>query len=286
MVEKKPELPDARKKELLQQSLKVMPLVENVNGTPDASAPEGWRLVAASDPPGKNGTQDLYAKIYERIGPVPAGEKKYAVAFRGTDKLTDHGDLDADLGIAFRKLPNQYWEALDFIEAACKENNINPSDMLYTGHSLGGYLARTVGTTLGARSIWTFNSPGPTEKIRNELGQFIPGLSAPPGDGLVQIRSSNDLVSAWGYKEGITVEVKTQGNHHGLAGLRQAVDDTLAGRAPTPAPRQKLSLSSVFNEVAKRMANSPVVHNLIERLVDNDDAPSRAKAAARPPAIT
>jgi hypothetical protein len=276
-------MPDAGQKKLLVESLSYMALAQNVSRAHDAPAPQGWRLVATSDPPDEKTPNGLFAKIYERTGPLQPGEKKYVVAFRGTDKASDHSDIDSDLEIAFRKVPDQYWQALDFVETACRDNGINPSEMAYTGHSLGGYLAKTVGTTLGARSIWTFNSPGPTQKIQDELNRSVPGLSAPPGDGLVQIRSEYDLISEWGVKEGITLTVKTVDEHHGLDSLHTAIESKLAG-APDPVHDHGpgFSLARVFNSLSSHLARNHLAGALINRLMGDHGPAQDAKMTRRP----
>ncbi len=269
MVKDDTQISDAEKAKLLKQSLKSIVLAEDVYDTINGQPPNGLKLVAAADPPEPH-VGGFFARVYKKTGIVAAGEQRYAVAFRGTDGLSDPRDLDADLEIAFKKLPGQYRQGLAFVERVCKENAIDPAKLEYTGHSLGGYLAITVGMSLGAKKIWTFNSPGPTEKIRDELSQEIPGISALPDSGLVQIRSSGDLISEWGYKEGTTIAVKTAASYHSLANLQEGIRAALHGQPPVSVITGKKWLSSVFNAVTKTLAQSGLAQAAIRKMVDND----------------
>ena len=265
----------AEKVSLLQQSQQFEPLAANAEAEPTAAPPAGWTVVASTDPPKSADTYGLFAKIYERTGPVLPGQTKYAIAFRGTDKFSDFSDMTSDADIALRRLPDQYWKGLEFVEQTCEKNNINPADVTFTGHSLGGYLARTIGITLGAKHIWTFNAPGPPDRIEQQLEHQIPGISAPAGNGLVQIRSADDLVSAWGYKnDGITISVNTAGSPHGLANLNQAITETIKNEPITPvaaAPHKRRFLSAIFGAVTKvteKLALSKDTNSDIARMMD------------------
>ena len=254
-----------------------MELAEHVS-LPDNSVPEGWKILESSSPDVTK-TLGLFARIYERTGPVQEGESKYMVAFRGTDKISDKHDLAADVQIGLRMLPHQYWQALAFVQKACKKNNISRSDIEFTGDSLGGYLARTVGSTLGAKKIWAFNSPGPTKKVKDCVESLIPGVSSAPGDRLIQVRSVSDLISRWGYNEGIIFQIKTTGGPHSLTNLREGIDAALNGQAPPQPEKTKdrhLSLSSIYNALSKRMSRSHVVNRLINHLVGQSSGAPQA----------
>ena len=259
---------NAEKTKLLRQAEEIMDLAQDVS-SPDQDVPEGWKILVDSSPNEKN-TAGFFARVYERTDPFKEKESKYAVAFRGTYKLlSDPQDLNADLAIALGHLPDQYAQALTFVQSACKEQGLNPAEMEFVGYSLGGYLAKTVGATLNARKIWTFNSPGPTEEIRDYVEHLIPGISSPPGKRLVQMRSVYDLISRWGYNEGIILEVKTVGGPHSLVSLRQGINDAINGQALPPSTPEKgpLSLSSIFNAFSKKMSQSKVVNKIINIIV-------------------
>ncbi|MBU6474939.1 MAG: hypothetical protein KGL10_06465 [Alphaproteobacteria bacterium] len=245
-----------------------MPFAQNVAAGSDAAPPPGWRVLASARPQAGN-NDGLFAKIYARTTPAPPGEPKYIVAFRGTN-LDDPDTIGADVDIAFLRVPRQYWQALAFVQRVCKENGINPAEMHFTGHSLGGYLARTVGTTLGARHIWTFNAPGPSRRIAQRLEREIPGVSKPPGDGLVQVRTASDLVSVWGYDQGITISLDMRGRPHNLDNLAAAIEQTVEGKTLTPVRTPpKDSLSAVFDAVSGGIARSKTAGRLVKKIVDN-----------------
>lgn len=267
-MNKKKKAPAAQKIELLKQSENLIVLAEDAYDTAGTRGPAGWTIRASADPPAP-GEHGFFAKIYEREGAVPAGAAQYAVAFRGTDSLRDIKDIESDADIALRKIPKaQYDQGLAFVQRFCRTQRINPAAMVFTGHSLGGYLAIAIGETLGAKRIWTFNSPGPTERMRDKFIHKIPGVSAAPGQGLVQIRSIYDLISEWGFKEGITIGVKTAGSAHALKSLWASVTATIQGKLPVD-PVRKVFLSGIFNAIASKLALSRHVHKEIARLFDN-----------------
>jgi len=252
--------------QLLKQSLKLLPLAQDVYNVDSKTAPAGWKLVASATPP-QPGVGGFFGKIYERIGPVAVGEPRYAVAFRGTHNIQEKKNFDADAQIVFRQLPAQYYEGLEFVKNFCDKNNVSPADMEFTGHSLGGYLGITIGTTLGTNKVWAFNSPGPTKQIRNELISKIPGLSKPLCcKGLVQIRSSYDVIARWQYEEGKIIDIKTTGGNHGLGSLQEGIEAIISGKPLPVAPPQKPTLSSIFNEISKRLAESKKIINIIDKL--------------------
>ncbi len=264
-AEKTQKLSNAEKIALLKQADKIMPFAQNVAAAPSAAPPPGWKVLASSDP--TQGNSGLFAKIYERTMPALPGTPKYIVAFQGT-KLSNLSDIGSDMEIAFLKIPRQYGQALAFVQNTCRENGIDPAEIEFTGHSLGGYLARTVGTTLGAKHIWTFNAPGPSRKIARRLEKSIPGMSSPPGKGLVQIRIANDIASVWGYKEGITISLAMQGRPHNLGNLAAAIKDTINGKPLKPAALPpKDSLTSVFDALAGKIARARLAAKIVKDIV-------------------
>ena len=250
--------------DLLKQSLKYVALSQDVYNTGSQKAPDGWKIVTSSSLSGQ-WSGGFYARIYEREGPLAPGEPKYVVAFRGTDSIRDKQNLDADLQIIFRKLPLQHHKGVDFVKDFCEKNNVKPADIGFTGHSLGGYLAITIGMTLGVHKMWVFNSPGPTKAIRDELSSKIPGISKPPCRGLVQVRSSYDVIARWQYQEGRIVEVETAGGNHSLGNLQKAIETAVTGQPQQHTPT-KGSIATVFNELSKRLTQSGKVSNILDKL--------------------
>ncbi len=265
---KTPRISPQERLNLLKQAEKIVPFAQNAAAAPNAAPPPGWKVLASADPKAGN-NNGLFAKIYERIAPPPPGEPKYIVAFRGT-KLNDREDISADLDIMFLKIPRQYQQGLNFVQDVCAKNGIDPAEMTYTGHSLGGYLARTIGTTLGAKHIWTFNAPGPSRKIARRLEEKIPGISQSPGDGLVQIRTANDIVSVWGYNQGLTISLDMRGRPHSLNNLAAAIRDTVEKKPLKPvALPPKGSLTAIFDAISGKIARSALAEDVIRKIFRN-----------------
>ena len=110
--------------------------------------PSGWKLVKQVDL--DNG---FHGEAYETDG-------KVIIAFRGTDKLNDVDD-DIVMGL-FKQVPAQAKSALDFyyeVEKYCREKGIDKSNIIITGHSLGGSNGEIVGPIAGVKTI-TFNAYG------------------------------------------------------------------------------------------------------------------------------
>jgi len=154
---------------------------------------------------------------------------------------------------------------LKFVEDFCREKNVNPADMIYTGHSLGGYLATTVGATFNSKNIWTFNAPAPDaptwHNIAHHRSRDIP---TSPGVGWVDVRANNDFISRWGYYgHAATITIDTSSPPHGLDTLYKAASDITHGKRVSPALRPRGFLKRCFNMaitvVSAVMARSRVV---------------------------
>jgi len=256
---------------LLTQSLPFLTLSKDVYQTGASQAPQGWKVVAATDDAQRRHIDGFFARVYERTDTNT--QPRYAVAFRGTDSLTDIRDMGADVDIARRRLPGQYAQALQFVNDVCREKNINPANMAFTGHSLGGYLAAAAGTFFNSKNIWTFNAPAPDANIWDKIGRDKNHDAATvPGRGWVQVRSRQDLISEWGnYNGATTIGIDTAGDPHGLDNLRHAINQTLNGEPVTAVgPAKKGALSRIFNAVAgvsKMIALSPVAGMVIAGLM-------------------
>ena len=252
-------------KTLLVQSQPFMALSGNVYDTSTAAAPDGWKIVASNKNNGQQNVDGFFVRIYEKLD--ANGQPHYAVAFRGTDKITDIRDVGADAKIALLKLPHQYDHGVKFVADFCREKNIDPSSLSFTGHSLGGYLAATVGTFFNSRNIWTFNAPAPDAMTWNNIASTkSPTVSTVPGPGWVQIRSNNDLISKGGdYKGATTVSIDTAGSPHGLGALREGAVRITEGKSAvhTVSSAKSGVLSRVFNtvvnNVSRKLATSMVV---------------------------
>ena len=103
----------------------------------------GWKQTAQAS--ADNG---FHAKALEKDGVV-------MVVFRGSD---DMGDLRVDHQMLSGKLPDQFQNAVDFMEQV-KAQNPNKK-IVVTGHSLGGSLAELVACKEKDTTAITFNSFG------------------------------------------------------------------------------------------------------------------------------
>lgn len=75
------------------------------------------------------------------------GAGKYIIAFRGTESFTD-GLVDAKIANIFGGHNYQENEAVEFVENMKKKYSISDSNLILTGHSLGGILAQSLGAKL------------------------------------------------------------------------------------------------------------------------------------------
>jgi hypothetical protein len=240
--------------------------------------PEGWSVLTDSIEYEKECT-GFYAVVYKNENPKP-GEAEYAIAFRGTNNLPDMLD---DVNIFMRQLPRQFGQSVEFVNDICEKYGIEPSKLELTGHSLGGYLARTAGTMLDVNKVWNFNSPGPTESLRNQLDRFVSGRHF-SSDKLIHIRSKFDIISHWGYDEGNILEVPTKGDHHSLRGLQNHIADLRGQEADKrPMPHKKGFLSYVFNKVSKLLTKSRRLKNAIKRIFNDASRDNRKKPGMAAP---
>ncbi len=215
---------------------------------PDRPPRGGWQVVATSDEwmPGKRA---FFGALYTREN-CKTGEKEYAVAFRGTDG----DDLKSNFMIAVGGLPSQFKDALAFTKLASEKANVPLHDIALTGHSLGGYLARTVGRVLDVKKVWAFSSPGPSKETQAYLEKLAP--TALPNDKIVHIHSRHDIISLLGTSEKMQLELNTSEQHHAINKIRNHLANMLKGpNAPQiPLNRKVGLLERAFNVVSKPVA--------------------------------
>ncbi|WP_455920371.1 hypothetical protein [Priestia megaterium] len=98
-----------------------------------------------------NPKTNFYGAIYKHVT-----ENKYIVAFAGTNK-NESGDIksDAKIGLGIWGGPAQLKQARMLVSKIPK----NASKVIYTGHSLGGYIAAEMTIETGRPSI-VFSAPG------------------------------------------------------------------------------------------------------------------------------
>ncbi|MDY0008633.1 MAG: DUF2974 domain-containing protein [Bdellovibrionales bacterium] len=221
---------------------------------------DGWEVMHTSDElmPGKRG---FFGALYSRDNPK-TGAKEYAVAFRGTDG----DDMKSNFAIAVGALPSQFKDALAFTKLAAEKTGIDVQHITLTGHSLGGYLARTVARVLDVKKVYAFSSPGPSAETRAALEKLAP--SALPNDKIIHIRSKHDIIGLWGSDEKIVLDLDTSGQHHAINKLRNHLSNMLQGpNAPQiPLNRNVGFLEKIFNVVSKPLASGLRLMKSIQKL--------------------
>ena len=115
--------------------------------------PAGYRVIDFNE----NKKTGFYADVLSNGNDI-------IISYRGSDKLFDH-DGKNDIAMAKSKIPEQ---ALDAIRIYDKVKREHPnSDIVVTGHSLGGSLAEIVSGIRGNLAV-TFNAYGVGDMFRNK----------------------------------------------------------------------------------------------------------------------
>ena len=143
--------------------------------------PRGCEVIGVSDPDDKTG----FAAVALRHG------DEIIIAFRGTDDIIDYGN-DSTMWL-LRKLPDQAYNALMFYDAIKKK--YPQTEILLTGHSLGGSLAQIVGAWRKVKAC-TFNPYG-TRNILQKTGINIHDKNivnyCNPYDPIAEINGKNQV---------------------------------------------------------------------------------------------
>lgn len=98
-----------------------------------------------------NTMTDLQFQVYEN-------GSNYVIALAGT-VFSDIGDLTADAAVLFRTFSEQFEESLSLIDLFIQQQGIDPANITFTGHSLGGAHAQILAETFGSQAF-TYDSPG------------------------------------------------------------------------------------------------------------------------------
>lgn len=221
--------------------------------------PNGWRVVCTSNDV-LQGEHSFFGALYAKTD-AETGKTDYTIAFRGSDG----NDLKSNFMIAVGGLPSQFKDAYDFVKLAAQRAGIETKDITLTGHSLGGYLARTVARVLDVKKVFAFSSPGPSKEIRAQLEKIAP--NALPNDKVIHIRSKNDIIGLWGSQERNTLELDTKKHHHAVKNIRKHLA-ILSGEVPDPAlvHRRAGFLERVFNAVSKPLADGLRLFRALKKL--------------------
>jgi hypothetical protein len=156
------------------------------------------------------------------FGAAYAGADVGVIAFRGSQELQDF--TDADVEIFKSRLPvHQLGNAFGFfLEAEKALSAMGCERFVITGHSLGGGLAEAVAARISRVpvSAATFNAPGIVgfTEVGDHGELHMPVLNR----SIVNVRSSADQVSLWGYHIGQTRTVEDAGLH-GIGPLIEAL---------------------------------------------------------------
>ncbi len=203
--------------------------------------PGGWHRTADSTQTMGHGN-GLFAAVYER---TVSDNPEYMIAFRGLD---DWRDIDDIAKIKFGGLPQQVFNALAFSQNIAHKHGVELSSMSFTGHSLGGYLARAIGMVAQSSDIIAFNSPGlyrndvaPLDTLRKNFNSMAPSITAAEIEQRVQnFNAKDDLVSRFGQLRGTVMRIPTEdGSPHSINTLgRSFVAFFMGGESPPAAPTQ------------------------------------------------
>ena len=229
--------------------------------------PPGWSLLATSDEIHPNST-GFFAAIYQRnIGGTHGQEKETVIAIRG---LNDGEDLKSIFSIFSRRLPVQFNDTVAFIDKACEKYGLAHNKIELVGHSLGGYLARTVSRVRDFQRSWCFGGPGPDEKTQAALTELHP--SRLPRDCVINVRSRFDIVALFGPDEKNTIELDTPFLHHDVAHISYALARKAGvryGQSPLLEPA-KGAMKRLFNPVSKMLTCIASLRGLIKKLSTYD----------------
>lgn len=165
---------------VLSLARELAPLADNVYSPSDVN---GFKLLRSYE-----GRDGFAAAVYK--GEVQ-GREQLVVAFRGTE--LGSGFLNAvkdtltniDSGLM---VPTQYKQAVDFLKSVQAQNP--GSEVILTGHSLGGGLAAYAGIRIGVPAF-VVNSAGTIPTQNDAAARGIPGAA----QHIIQLSASCDLLT-------------------------------------------------------------------------------------------
>ncbi|MEJ2646738.1 MAG: hypothetical protein P8180_17915, partial [Gammaproteobacteria bacterium] len=131
--------------------------------------PQGWEILEPDSEP-----SGFYAIAYRNL---TTGE--VVVAYRGTEFLSDAGDLAAseailEEAVGVDAMHQQFIDALEFARRVHEQFEAQAPKITVTGHSLGGTLAQLAADVFGWSGM-TFDAPGAKNLTDND--GFLPWLT-------------------------------------------------------------------------------------------------------------
>lgn len=211
----------------------------------------GWQRILSSQDVPETQENGFYGALYKRT--LSNGRDQYVMAFRGMDGLRD---LDDAVKLALGRTPGQLNDAYKFTKEAIARHNIDPSDIEYVGHSMGGYLSKAVGLMMDSPKMYSFNGPGLFErdlkalprKILREFGENKADITENRvAERVLSVNSKWDPVSWLGSLTGRTVSIETEGRPHKLSSLEQNFNRVAAGLSDTVSQPAAILAVPTFN---------------------------------------
>jgi hypothetical protein len=127
--------------------------------------------------------------------------KEVVLAFGGT-RLTEVGDLSADVAIGNNQLPHQFYNAQSLYSEMVRifEKVRKQAKFSFAGHSLGGALAHYMAIHAKGCPAATFGAPGILDALGSLAGKYDPLYPYP----VVNHVATGDPIGTWGRHLGIT----------------------------------------------------------------------------------
>lgn len=210
----------------------------------------GWHRVMSSQDVPETESSGFYGALYKRN---LNGRDQYVIAFRGMDGLRD---LDDAARLALGRTPGQLNDAYKFTKEAIARHNINPADVEYVGHSMGGYLSKAVGLMMDSPKMYSFNGPGLFQrdlknlpkKIMSEFGENKADITENRvAERVLSVNSKWDPVSWLGSLTGRTVNIETEGRPHKLSSLERNFNRVASGMADAVSAPMAILSTPTFN---------------------------------------
>lgn len=159
------------------------------------------------------------------------GEAEYAIVYSGMDGIED---LEDAITLAVIGYPKQFYDAYIFAQEIAEAYDIDLKTTDFVGHSMGGYLAQSVGIACGAEKMWMYNSPSMRIKDIKSIGkQLLEKLSDDMhvclkdmnfenlGERIESFRTRNDVVARLGNSQRTVLESGVEMRPHSIETLEK-----------------------------------------------------------------